>query len=161
MKVRLIVSDLRQYYIHKITLDGIRDLEHAYSLVHPTGYYTLNNIPEGPKLSLSEVDAYHSSKSETVTAKLGTSKISYEAIKPLLIKYTCASCHNPEKRQVGPGFIDVAKRNYSIEKILALIKNPEPSNWPDYATPMAAMPQVPDADARKIAAWINSLASKK
>jgi len=38
-----------------------------------------------------------------------------------------------------------------------LIYNPEPKNWPGYATEMPPMPQVPREDAKKIAAWINSL----
>ena len=71
------------------------------------------------------------------------------------------NCHNPDKKQVGPGFIDVAKRNYSDAKILSLLKNPQPQNWPGYATPMPPMPQVPVADAKKIAAWINSLDGEK
>jgi hypothetical protein len=46
----------------------------------------------------------------------------------------------------------------SNEKIVDLIHNPQPQNWPDFATPMTPMPQVSNADALKIAAWINSLA---
>jgi hypothetical protein len=38
-----------------------------------------------------------------------------------------------------------------------LIYNPQPQNWPDYATEMPPMPQVPKEDARKIAMWIRSL----
>ena len=71
------------------------------------------------------------------------------------------ACHNANKKQVGPGFIEIAERKYSVAKILQLIKVPEPKNWPGYATPMPAMPQVPAADARKIAEWINSLSIKK
>ncbi len=78
-------------------------------------------------------------------------------ISGLLVKYTCASCHNAEKKQVGPGFKEVAKRNYSAGQIVSLIYNPQKKNWPDYATEMAPMPQVPKADALKIANWIRSL----
>jgi cytochrome c551/c552 len=162
LKVRLIVTNLRPYYIHIITLDGIRDKENAYSLVHPTGYYTLNSIPDGSKLSMKEVSTKNSAaavKPSGTTAVKST--YTYAEIKPLLIKYTCVACHNPEKKQVGPGFIDISKRNYSPDKIMQLIKNPQPQNWPGYATPMAPMPQVPAADARKIAIWINSLATKQ
>ncbi|MDB5279879.1 MAG: hypothetical protein JWR61_4834 [Ferruginibacter sp.] len=161
MSVRLIVSNLRQYYIHTITLDGIRDKENAYSLVHPTGYYTLNNIPEGAKLSLKEVSTVNTAKRIMAAGKAPAGTATYAQIKPLLVKYTCVACHNPDKKQVGPGFIDVAKRNYPVDKILQLIKNPQPQNWPGYATPMAPMPQVPATDARRIAAWINSLDDKK
>ena len=161
MTVRIIVGGLRKYYIHKITLDGIRELENSFSLVHPTGYYTLNNIPDGASLSMKEVSTTNTAKEVAITAKPTKGKLTYEDIQPLLIKNTCVACHNPEKRQVGPGFIDVAKRNYSVEKIMQLIKNPQPKNWPDYSTPMAPMTQVSASDARKIATWINSLDDNK
>ena len=186
MTVRLIVNNLRKNYIHVITLDGIRDKENSFTLVHPTGFYTLNNIPEGTKLSMKEVSIKNTSAAKsavkasgipgqtpggkpatpvnTTEGKLNVpakSSYTYEEIKPLLVKYTCVACHNPDKKQVGPGFIDIAKRNYSPDKIMQLIKNPQPKNWPEYATPMAPMPQVPAADARKIAIWINSLDDRK
>ncbi|WP_326993365.1 hypothetical protein [Chitinophaga sp. 212800010-3] len=170
MKVRLVIDGLRQYYIHKLSLNGIRTTENAYSLVHPDVYYTLNNIPDGAKLPASALSTKNTAKSapaaKAAEAKTGTGGVksvasskalTYEQIKPLLNKYTCSSCHNPDKKQVGPGFRDVAKRNYSVAKILALIKNPKPENWPGYATPMPPFPQVPQADAVKIATWINSL----
>ncbi len=160
LTARIIVGNLRKNYIHHITLEGIRDMENKYSLVHPSCYYTLNNIPEGSKLSMAEVSTKNTAKTiSNTTAVNGV--YTYAQIKPLLVKYTCVACHNPDKKQVGPGFIDIAKRQYSIDKILQLIKNPQPKNWPDYATPMAPMPNVPASDARKIAAWINSLAAKK
>lgn len=184
LKARLIVDGLRQFYIHTITLDGIREQSTSYGLVHPTAYYTLNAIPEGAKLSLAEVSTKNSgtvSKNNAVksgtaktatgaaddpTAKKGDVKTTaaksatapaYAAIKPLLQKYTCLACHNPEKRQVGPAYVDVAKRNYPVDKIVSLIHNPQPQNWPGYGTEMPPMPQVPNADARKIALWIRSL----
>lgn len=190
MKARLMVEGLRPYYIHTITLEGIRDAENAFSLVHPTAYYTLNHIPEGAKLSLGEVSTKNSAAAAEKPAKgvaavkAGAAKPAPEAknaskearteapknagtvtskapsfaeIKPLLAKHTCTACHNPDKRQVGPAFKDVAKRKYSIDKIVQLIHNPQPQNWPDYSTPMPPMPQVPAADAKKIAAWINAL----
>jgi cytochrome c551/c552 len=172
MSVRIVVDSLRQYYIHNITLEGIRESDNSYSLVHPTVYYTLNNIPTGPKLSLNEV----SNSTTTVAQKTpvdnsgskGKSlKISdggslpkaptYEEIKGLLTKNTCTACHNQDKKQVGPAFRDIAKRKYSNDEIVKLIYNPKPQNWPGYATPMAPMPQVPKEEALKIAAWINSL----
>lgn len=171
MKVRLVIDGLRQYYIHKLSLNGIRTTEKSYSLVHPDVYYTLNNIPDGDKLPVSALSTKNSANKPATTAtKVADAKaastaatpaaakpLTYEQVKPLLNKYTCSSCHNPDKKQVGPGFKEVAKRNYSVAKILALIKNPKPENWPGYATPMPPFPQVPQADAVKIATWINSL----
>ncbi len=60
MKVRIIVDSLRKNYIHTISLDNIRSAEGSYTLVHPKAYYTLNNIPEGKKLLLSDVSTKNS-----------------------------------------------------------------------------------------------------
>lgn len=141
---------------------GIRDKENAYSLIHPTGYYTLNNIPEGAKLNVKEASTKNTAKASAAAAsKMVKTSYTYEEVKHLLVKYTCVACHNPDKKQVGPGFIDISRRNYSVDKILQLIKEPQSQNWPTYATPMPPMPQVPAADPRKIAIWINSLKTTK
>lgn len=181
MKVRIVVDGLRRYYVHKISLDGVRDRYQSHSLVHGSAYYTLNNIPEGAKLAVDELSQYNSvaekAKQEAEAAKKAAASPkkapvavaakpvavanevpSLEVINALLAKNTCTACHNATKRQVGPAYAEIAKRKYSNEKIVELIYNPKPENWPDYATPMAAMPQVPRDEALKIAAWINSLA---
>lgn len=168
LKARLIVSKLRQYYIHTITVDGVRDAENSYSLVHPTGYYTLNNIPNGPKLSMAGVSTKNTAAKQVVATKKANNgnavktvtsakAPTYAEVKTLLTKNTCLACHNANTRQVGPAYVDVAKRKYSVEEIMELIREPKPEHWPDYSTPMPPMPQVPKADARKIAQWIKSL----
>ena len=76
MKARIIVDKLRRYYIHTLTLDGIQDRENSNSLVHPVAYYTLNNIPEGPRLLLSQVSTKNSGKAAktiSATSKKGVS----------------------------------------------------------------------------------------
>jgi cytochrome c551/c552 len=186
MKARLIVGDLRKYYIHQLTLEGVRGVEGSYSLVHPIAYYTLNNIPTGDKLAMSDVstrrgDGKNSAATSTVAVPVVAGKKeatktggkprlvegqavtmakapTYEQVKGLLTRHTCSACHQAEKRQVGPAFADVAKRKYTNDQIVELIYNPKPQHWPEYATEMPPMPQVPKADALKIAAWINSLA---
>jgi hypothetical protein len=60
LKARLIVNNMRKSYIHTITIDGVREKEHFYSLVHPTAYYTLNNIPSGTKLTGSGISRRNS-----------------------------------------------------------------------------------------------------
>lgn len=174
LKARLIVNNLRRYYIHTITLAAIRDKESYFNLVHPTAYYTLNNIPEGQKLSMKEVSTINSAKAAVSAGvkkaggvkkgpavKSGTlvnAIPTYADVQPLLLKNTCLSCHNATKRQVGPAYMDVAKRKYSVAELIQLIRNPKPEHWPDYSTPMPPMPQVPKEEARKIALWIKSLA---
>ena len=94
-----------------------------------------------------------------MTVALGVAVFGFEAkaedfpadIKPLMQKYTCFAC-----RLVGPAYKDVAKKKYSVDKIVALIAKPQPSNWPGYP-PMAPMTNVPKDDAVKIAKYINSL----
>lgn len=207
LKARLIVDGLRQSYVHNISLEGVREKENSYSLVHTNAFYTLNNIPDGPKLPLAEVSTKNSgkvvaaktvptdimedrfnfklqsavpesglknnnrtaakggvrgsAKGTGITAKTtatGPAKApTFAEIKPLLAKNNCLACHNADKRQVGPAYKEVAKRKYSNEQIVKLIYNPQPQNWPDYATEMPPMPQVPRTEALKIAAWINSL----
>ena len=170
LKVRLLVEGLRDHFIHEIKADGVKDTE-SKGLLHSTAFYTLNNIPAGEKLTGHLVRpanlpvAGTSVKAEKLvtpddrTAKAPAKKAvpTYEEIKPLLQKNTCLACHQIDKRQVGPAFKDVAKRNYSDTKIVGLIAKPNPKNWPDYATEMPPMPQVPKEDALKIASWINSL----
>ncbi|MEI9944670.1 MAG: c-type cytochrome [Chitinophagaceae bacterium] len=160
MRVRIVVDNLRQQYIHTITLEGVRDKENAYSLVHPTVYYTLNNIPEGQKLSQTEISTKNSALTKSTGAVTGSTGLTYTAVKPLLTKYTCVSCHNPTKKQVGPSFTDIANRKYTSEKMIQLIYNPQPQNWPGYAVSMPPMSQVPRADAQRIVAWISTLQKK-
>ena len=75
----------------------------------------------------------------------------------LLQKNTCLACHNPDKRLVGPSYVDVMqKKKYKPEEIVELIYKPKPSNWPGYPA-MAALPQVPKEEALEIAKWIVSL----
>jgi cytochrome c551/c552 len=164
LKVRLVIDNLRQYYLHELNLSGIRS-EDGLQLLHPMAYYTLNNIADGVKLNAGEYSTKRTvvatpAKTTAVKPKT-TAKITYAEVEPLLVKNTCTACHNVTKRQVGPAFTDVAKRKYTVEKIMELIYNPQPKNWPEYATPMAAMPQVPKEDARKIASWIVGLAEEK
>ncbi|HUH18424.1 c-type cytochrome [Albibacterium sp.] len=173
LKVRIVTDDLRKHYIHTLTLNGIRSKESFYSLIHPTAYYTLHNIPSGAKLSLAELSTKDSSipvkkpstKSTTkvipekkTEAKANVERVpTLSEVQGLLAKNTCIACHNADTRQVGPAFKEIAKRKYTNEEIVELIYNPKPANWPGYATEMPPMPQVSKGDALKIAAWINSL----
>lgn len=187
LKARIVVENLRPHFVHTISLEGVREKDKYYSLVHPTAYYTLHSIPSGRKLTASEVSTRDSSipevtaAAETTEAKAGSKSgpqanatantgskapvkteskpaIDLNEIKGLLATYTCTACHNPDKRQVGPAYKEIAARKYSNEEIVELIHNPKPENWPDYATEMPPMSHVPKEEALKIAAYINSLA---
>jgi cytochrome c551/c552 len=164
LKVRVVIDNLRQYYLHEIALVGIRSKDSKLPVLHNIAYYTLNSIPDGPKLPANELSIKRSTPVKTATpikpktvSSTSTKVPTYEEIEPLLAKNTCTACHQVSKRQVGPAFVDIAKRKYSNERIVQLIYQPEPKNWPEHETPMAAMPQVPRTEALKIASWINSL----
>lgn len=164
LSVRLVVDNLTRYYIHEINVPGIRSADEQLPVLHPTAYYTLNNIPEGDKLPASALSTKRTSAvvpkkpaPQKPVTKSTTEVLTYEQVKPLLDRNTCSACHQMSKRVVGPAFSDIAKRRYTDKKIVELIYNPQPENWPDYSTPMAPMPQVPKDEAMKIAAWINSL----
>jgi cytochrome c551/c552 len=166
-KVRMVISNLTKYHVHELVLSGIKDMD-GNNLLHPTVFYTLNNIPEGSKLASNELiktriappkpTTKAAVKSTAVATASGpTTKQLRDEVAPLLKKYTCIACHNETKKQIGPSYKDIGKRKYSNDRIVQLIWKPEPANWPGYAVPMAAMPQVKKEDGLKIAAYINSI----
>lgn len=55
MRVRLVLDSLKEGYIHEIKAEGIRSRE-GIPLLHTFGYYTLNVIPEGDRLVLSDAN---------------------------------------------------------------------------------------------------------
>lgn len=160
-RVRLRVANLRPFYVHELHVFGVRAAS-GVPVLHPSAYYTLNAIPVGQPLPAAEWSTTRTPAKAVATPKVKVTPaagktIAYADIEPLLVKNTCTACHQTNKRQVGPSFADIAKRRYSDERIVQLIYMPEPKNWPEHETPMAAMPQVPRAEALRIARWINSL----
>lgn len=59
-KLRIVTNDLRKHYVHEVVLTI--NSETGKSLLHNSGYYTLNNIPEGEKLTEAELDVKPSLK---------------------------------------------------------------------------------------------------
>jgi cytochrome c551/c552 len=116
----------------------------------------LNEIPAGPALvAAAPQDQIFTKVTEVKVVK---NSMGYElGIAGLLKKHTCSACHAKDSKLIGPAFTEIAKRNYSNQKILELVYKPNPQNWPDYATEMAPMSHVPKADVLKIAGWINGL----
>ena len=51
-RVRLVADSLKQGYIHEIKAAALRSADN-FLLLHNFGYYTLNNIPDGPKLAIT------------------------------------------------------------------------------------------------------------
>ncbi len=164
LKARIVIDNLRPYYVHELDLSQIKS-DQGVPLLHARAYYTLNAIPEGVKLKKDEISTKRSVSKAIPAQKSIPNKrpkqkqpiLNDAQIESLLVRNTCVACHQKDKRLVGPSYVDIAKRKYSNERIVQLIYNPQPKNWPEYATPMAPMPQVPRDEALKIAAWINAL----
>ena len=57
--------------------------------------------------------------------------------KTLFERYSCASCHDPVQRLVGPSLLEIAKKygnsEKAINKVANLIIHPNPANWPGFA----------------------------
>ncbi|WP_457641684.1 c-type cytochrome [Persephonella sp.] len=76
--------------------------------------------------------------------------------KDLFYRYNCGSCHAPDRKLVGPSFLEISKRygqsEKAINKVAKLIINPKPSNWPGYAY----MPpfKIPFEEAKALAKYV-------
>ncbi len=74
-------------------------------------------------------------------------------------KSACMSCHQMEKKVVGPSFKDVAKKYKGDAKaadhIVTVIKKGGKGVWG--AVPMPPHPQVSDENAKKLTDWILAL----
>lgn len=74
-------------------------------------------------------------------------------------KYACLSCHQVERKVVGPAFKDVAKKYKgdakAQEHLLTVIKKGGKGVWGN--VPMPAHPQVSDADAKTLVGWVLGL----
>ena len=70
----------------------------------------------------------------------------------------CMACHAVDKKLVGPAFKDVAAKykadKSAADKLAAKIIKGGSGVWG--AIPMPANPQVSEADAKKLAAWVLS-----
>ena len=70
----------------------------------------------------------------------------------------CMACHSVANKVVGPAYKDVAKKyagdKTAADKLAAKIMKGGSGVWG--AVPMPANPQVSDAEAKKLAAWVLS-----
>jgi cytochrome c len=76
----------------------------------------------------------------------------------LLNKYSCTACHGIDKKVVGPGFNEVAKKHAGkVDYLAGKIKAGGSGAW----GPIPMPPQtLPEADAKKIAEWLSKGAGK-
>ena len=76
----------------------------------------------------------------------------------LLGKHSCTACHGVDKKIVGPGFNEIAKKHAGkVDYLVGKIKSGGSGVW----GPVPMPPQsLPEADAKTIATWIAKGASK-
>jgi cytochrome c len=71
----------------------------------------------------------------------------------------CMACHAVDKKVVGPAYKEVAAKyagqKDAVDKLAAKIMKGGSGVWGP--VPMPANPQVKDAEAKKLAAWVLSL----
>lgn len=81
-----------------------------------------------------------------------------KAAQALLQKHGCTVCHGVDKKIVGPGFTDVAKKHAGKSDYLAAkIKSGGSGIWGPIPMPAQSLP---DADSKTIAAWLASGAAR-
>jgi cytochrome c len=80
------------------------------------------------------------------------------ADEPLARSKNCMACHAVDKKLVGPAYKDIAKRYAGDAKAAdaLAIKIVKGGSGVWGAIPMPANPQVSEADAKKLAAWVLS-----
>jgi cytochrome c551/c552 len=76
-------------------------------------------------------------------------------VESALRRNTCLSCHKPDRKLIGPSYIEIAHRLNSTQEIISLIRTPSPEHWPNYP-PMIGV-NINDADGNLIGDWIMSL----
>ena len=76
----------------------------------------------------------------------------------LLAKHSCTACHGMEKKLVGPGFAEIAKKQSGkIDYLLGKIREGGVGVWGPIPMPAQNLPQ---ADAKLLAEWISQGAGR-
>jgi cytochrome c len=74
-------------------------------------------------------------------------------------KHNCLACHQVDKKLVGPGYKEIAKKYKgqagAAAKLAEKVKKGGSGAWG--AVPMPPNPAVPDADLKKLVDWILKL----
>ena len=78
---------------------------------------------------------------------------------PLATSKNCMSCHHPDRKLVGPALKEIAKRYanepLAMATLTTKIQKGGAGVWG--VVPMPANPQVSEAEAQKLAAWVLSI----
>jgi azurin/glucose/arabinose dehydrogenase len=107
MKVRLVLDSLKEGYVNEIKAEGVRSSENL-SLMHNYGYYTLNRIPDGEKLIITDANRVVAPMKHDHNAMMMTETISKgnpKAVKVIPATATVSDKHltvQPASWKTGP-----------------------------------------------------------
>jgi cytochrome c len=94
----------------------------------------------------------------TLSASALLTAVPASADQALATSKNCMACHAVDRKLVGPSYKDVAKKyaadKSAADKLAQKIQQGGSGVWG--AVPMPANPQVSEADAKKLAAWVLS-----
>jgi len=124
-RARLVVEGLRQHYIHEIKASDVLAKEEKVPLLHDFGYYTLNEFPDGDKIT--NIVAKYSPRAKvtqnkttattartasvdkpktavnTKTEKLTPEQLQAEiSLGKQVFQENCSTCHAADQKLIGP-----------------------------------------------------------
>ena len=115
--------------------------------------------PEDVVVNINYLEGYD----KTMLEQGHKSNVSLAVGKRLIDLSDCKSCHFPDKKNIGPSYMDVSKKyptnSTNIRMIAAKIIKGGGGVWGEQA--MAAHPQISDSDARTISEYILGLKDAK
>jgi cytochrome c len=162
------------FFIHKITIvhylfirmikrfvGGTCSLIILQLLIHSNGYGQITKKP-APSKTATQKTVQKSPQKAAPKAPFATAQ-EIEEGKLLIPKLDCFACHKVNEKQIGPAYVDVAKKYPQADSTVALLVNKilhgGSGTWGQL--PMAPHPNLPADDAKKIVKYILSLSAEK
>ena len=118
LRARLVLSDLRQKYVYEISAPGVRSYYDGQGLLHPTGYYTLNEVPAGPQVDVSTLPAAQRAQRAADSHQHDGSAVAKQA--PLT---------SPDQQQAAPA--PEPAQMATFDSNLAKNQTAQPESWTD------------------------------
>jgi len=112
-------------------------------------------------LSLGLMLVFYAGQSSAAAARQAADqqKSEREEVDKLIQSTDCRSCHDIERKVVGPSYQDVAKKYASdegaVDKLMRSVRQGGSGNWG--TIPMTPHPDMKDADLKRIVTWILTL----
>ena len=147
-KVDILLKGNRSFYFTGRPVDYQVMVSDQGAVVNKSTIYIANNYIKGTDLAGSTLG--HQAYSET------------QAGQALMLKSDCQSCHQVNKKSIGPSFTQVSakyqKDANAVSYLAAKIIKGGAGVWGEVA--MSAHPTMSDSDSKKIAQWVLSLENK-